>query len=265
MSLTKSFLALIPFLFFLNASLTSQNLDAYQKEYFVAKSDTLPYRILYPKNYDTTKEYPLLLFLHGSGERGHDNELQLVHGASLFLKETIRDEFPAIVVFPQCQAGLSWNNLTVGYGANGLNVFNYPATIEPNGQLDLVEGLLDQLKTALAIDQNRMYLGGLSMGGMGTFELLHRNPNTFAAAFAICGGANPDIARNIKNTPLWIFHGDTDNVVPYRNSTVMYEALKAQKTDVKLTLYPEVGHDSWTYAFAEPDLLPWLLSKQRKN
>jgi len=264
MSLTKPFLVLIPFLFLLNTSLNGQNLDAYQKELFIVKSDTLPYRILYPKNYDSTKKYPLLLFLHGSGERGHDNELQLVHGSSLFLKETIRDEFPAIVVFPQCQAGLSWNNSTVEF-TDGARIYSYPSKIEPNEQLDLVEGLLAQLKTVVAVDQNRIYLGGLSMGGMGTFELLHRNPNTFAAAFAICGGANPAIAKNIKSTPIWIFHGDTDQVVPFRYSFGMFEGLKSQKADVKLTLYHNVGHDSWTNAFAEPKLLPWLLSKHKKN
>jgi len=264
MSLTKSFLALTPFLFFMNMSLFCQDLGLYQKEVFISKLDTLPYRILYPKNYDATKEYPLLLFLHGSGERGHDNELQMVHGSSLFLKESIRDEFPAIVVFPQCQTDVSWNNSTVNY-ALGAKTYSYPATIEPNGQLDLVEGLLAHLKTEFIVDQNRMYLGGLSMGGMGTFELLHRNPNTFAAAFAICGGANPKIVKNIKSTPIWIFHGEVDNVVPVVYSKQMFHSLKAVKADVKLTLYPEVGHDSWTNAFAEPELLPWLFSKQRKN
>lgn len=264
MSLSKRLFALVPFLFFLNTSLSGQNLDAYQKELFIVKSDTLPYRILYPKNYDANKTYPLLLFLHGSGERGHDNELQLVHGSSLFLKETVRDEFPAIVVFPQCQANLSWNNATVNYKL-GIREYNFPDTIEPNGQLDLVEGLLTQLRTTIAVDQNRIYLGGLSMGGMGTFELLHRNPNTFAAAFAICGGANPSIAKHIKNTPLWIFHGDADIVVPAMYSVEMYEALKAQKADVTINVYPNVNHDSWTKAFDEPELLPWLFSKRRKH
>ena len=264
MSLTKPLLALIPLLFMLNTSLSAQNLDAYQKELFIVKSDTLPYRILYPKNYDTTKKYPLLLFLHGSGERGHDNELQLVHGASLFLKELVRDEFPAVVVFPQCQTNLSWNNSKVEY-TNGARIYSYPPTIEPNSQLDLVEGLLAQLKTEVAVNQDRIYLGGLSMGGMGTFELLHRNPNTFAAAFAICGGANPKIASKIRSTPLWIFHGDADVVVPAKYSIGMYEALKAQKADVTLNLYPNVTHDSWTKTFTEPELLPWLFSKQRKH
>ncbi|MEM7085488.1 MAG: prolyl oligopeptidase family serine peptidase [Bacteroidota bacterium] len=241
-----------------------QGLDAFKKELYISKSDTLPYRILYPKNYDHGKKYPLLLFLHGSGERGDDNELQLVHGASLFLKEAVREEFPAIVVFPQCQSNLSWNNARVEF-INYSRVYRFPATVEPNGQLDLAEGLLAYLKSELPVDLNRMYLGGLSMGGMGTFELLHRNPNTFAAAFAICGGANPEIANRIKNTPLWIFHGDTDNVVPYTNSTLIYEALKTQQADVKITIYPEIGHDSWTPAFAEPELLPWLFSKERKD
>ena len=148
---------------------------------------------------------------------------------------------------------------------NGTRIYTYPAKIEPNEQLDLVEGLLAYLKTIVSVDQNKMYLGGLSMGGMGTFELLNRNPNTFAAAFAICGGANPAIAKKIKNTPLWIFHGDMDQVVPYRYSIGIFEGLKSQKADVKLTLYPNVGHDSWTNAFDEPELLPWLLSRHRKN
>lgn len=244
----------------LNSS--AQNLDAYKKEVFIKDNDSLPYRILLPKNFDSNKRYPLILFLHGSGERGSDNELQLTHGADLFLKEQIRNTYEAIVVFPQCPSNWLWTN--VRYGRDGYKeVNNFPSEINYNFPLNMVEGLINSLKETYKLDLNRLYVGGLSIGGMGTFELVHRNPNLFAAAFPICGGSNPKIAEEIKNTSLWIFHGDSDNVVPSSLSINMYKALKALNADVKLTIYPGVGHDSWTNTFAEPDLLKWLFSKSK--
>lgn len=256
------FVLFITFLVGYPVNTYAQNLDAYKKEIFVKDNDSLPYRILLPKNFDSNKRYPLILFLHGSGERGSDNELQLTHGSDLFLKEQVRDTYEAIVVFPQCASNMSWTN--VRFGRNGYNeVFNFPSEISYNLHLNLVEGLIISLKETFKLDMNRLYVGGLSLGGMGTFELVHRNPNLFAAAFPICGGSNPLIAEEIKNTSLWIFHGDADNVVPPELSTKMYQALKAVNADVKLTIYPGVGHDSWTNTFAEPDLLKWLFSKTK--
>ncbi len=237
----------------------SQSKSDFTKEIFVSATDTLPYRMLLPIDYDENKNYPIVLFLHGSGERGNDNELQLKHGANLFLKPEVRKNFPAIVVFPQCKATMSWNNSTYSI-EDGKRTFTYPSTVEPNLHIDLLTSLLEDLKTKLAIDHKRIYVGGLSMGGMGTFELVHQNPNTFAAAFAICGGANPKISEKIKNLPWWIFHGEADEVVPPIYSQEMYEALKKEGADVRFTLYPNVNHDSWTKAFAEPELLPWLFS-----
>ncbi|MEL6811082.1 MAG: prolyl oligopeptidase family serine peptidase [Bacteroidota bacterium] len=244
------------------SSTLAQDYSAYKKERFVKGQDTLPYRILLPKNYDATKKYPMILFLHGSGERGSDNELQLTHGADLFLKPEVQAQFPAIVVFPQCKENRSWNNTAYNI-AYGKRVFNYPAVVKPNVHQELLESLIDNLKSEYPIDAQRLYIGGLSMGGMGTFEAVLRNPDLFAAAFAICGGANPRISETLSNTPFWIFHGEQDNVVPIQGSRKIYEALKEKNADVKFTAYPGVEHDSWTNAFAEPELLPWLFSKSR--
>jgi len=241
----------------------AQESPSYSKELYTSQNDTLPYRLLLPKNYKKNKKYPLLIFLHGSGERGNDNEAQLVHGSTLFLDQKVRDEFPAIVVFPQCKANASWNSVRYGE-ENGRRVFNFPSAPEANKQLELVEELMDFFLKNYKIDNERIYLGGLSMGGMGAFELLLRNPDTFAAVFPICGGANPETASTIKNTPLWIFHGAEDAVVPPKYSQDIYQALKKENARVQFTMYPNVGHDSWTPAFAEAQLLPWLFSNKRK-
>jgi len=240
----------------------AQDYSTYKKERFVQGKDTLPYRILLPKDYDDSKKYPLILFLHGSGERGNDNELQLTHGADLFLKPEVQDEFPAIVVFPQCKENMSWNNIRYNT-SNGRPVITYSAQVTPNLHQDLLEDMIEELQSNLSIDEDRLYIGGLSMGGMGTFEVVMRNPDLFAAAFAICGGANPRIAETLSQTPFWIFHGDMDNIVPIDGSEEIYKALKKHNADVKFTVYPNVRHDSWTNAFAEPKLLPWLFSKSR--
>ncbi|MDC8003400.1 prolyl oligopeptidase family serine peptidase [Aureisphaera galaxeae] len=253
-------LFLLPLLLLIFGSGVAQTKPTYEKELFVSQKDTLPYRILFPKDFNEQKSYPLLVFLHGSGERGNDNEAQLVHGSYLFLEASVRKTYPAIVVFPQCPTGKSWNNATTRESFQG-RIFDYPETIEENETLDLLEGLLKDIQQRHLIDEQRIYLGGLSMGGMGTFEMLHRNPELFAAAFAICGGANPKIAEKIKDTPIWIFHGKKDDVVPAHYSEKMHEALKAAGGNSTITLYPKVKHDSWTNTFEEPQLLPWLFSK----
>jgi predicted peptidase len=128
----------------------------------------------------------------------------------------------------------------------------------------LVLKLLDELLHESYIDNDRVYLGGLSMGGMGTFDLVSLKPRTFAAAFPICGGGNPGTARKISRvTSFWIFHGAEDDVVDPEYSAVMAEALKKHKGKVKFTIYPDTDHNSWDKAFAEPELLPWVFSNRR--
>lgn len=240
----------------------SQEPSPYKKKVFESERGTMPYRLLLPEDYDATKKYPLVLFLHGSGERGNDNEAQLVHGSGLFLKEDVRKKYPAIVVFPQCAANDSWAKVDVK-GEWGNREFVFFDDAEPTRAMELLEELIDYLKDQYPIDSKRMYVGGLSMGGMGTFELVRRNPRTFVAAFPICGGANPEIAKKLRKTAWWVFHGEADNVVPPKYSTQMVKALEDVGAEVRYSLYPDVGHDSWTNTFAEPDLLPWLFSRSK--
>lgn len=243
-------------------TLFAQDFSMFEKKAFTQGSGVLPYRLLLPKDYDAKKKYPVILFLHGSGERGTDNEKQLTHGAGLFLRDSIRDSYPAIVVFPQCAEKSSWARIKVD-GEWGNRTFTFYKKGQPTQEMLLLEGLIKELKGTFSIKKNQMIVGGLSMGGFGTFELVNRNPGMFSAAFPICGGANPKIAGRLTKTDWWVFHGGADDVVPPQYSTQMVEALKAKKAKVRYSLYPAVKHNSWDYAFKESELVPWLFSKSR--
>lgn len=242
---------------------TAQDKSLFTKEVLVVKGDSLPYRILLPLNYDKSKKYPLIIFLHGSGERGNDNEIQLVHGASLFLRDSIREKYPAIVVFPQCAVNSSWAKMQYDKDSAGGRVFVFPTGGEPTIMMDLTEQLIKKLCKDFKVSKKQLYVGGLSMGGMGTFEIVRRNPKIFAAAFPICGGANPLVAPVLTKTAWWVFHGGKDNVVPPKLSVLMVEALQKEQADVQFTLYPEANHNSWDNAFAESGLMMWLFSKHK--
>lgn len=216
--------------------------------------------MLLPERYDQSRKYPLILVLHGAGERGNDNEKQLLHGSKLFLDSTNRKKFPAIVVFPQCPAESYWSSVEIDRTKTPLALdFDYsrPAT-DP---LTLTMMLLNELIGSEKIDTRRIYITGLSMGGMGTFEAIHRYPDTFAAALPICGGG--DTARYKKvETPFWVFHGVDDDVVDVDYSTAMVDKLKELKVKVKYTEYPGVKHNSWDNAFAEKKFLKWMFRKK---
>jgi predicted peptidase len=239
----------------------AQDKSLFKKEIYVSGSDTLPYRILLPLNYDVSKKYPLILVLHGAGERGNDNESQLVHGSYLFLKDSVRQQYPGIVVFPQCAANSFWSNAEFKFdSATGKGRLYFLAAGEPTLSMKLAQELLKKIIDDYPVNKKQIYVGGLSMGGMGTFEIVRRNPQLFAAAFPICGGGATATATLIKKVKWWVFHGDADDVVPPNLSVEMVEALKAAGADVKFSLYPGVNHNSWDNAFAEPELLQWLFS-----
>lgn len=245
-------------------SLTAQENIDYQPAIFTKSSDTLNYRILKPLNFDSTKKYPLVLFMHGSGERGNDNKAQLVHGSTLFTTKENREKYNAFVVFPQCPANSYWANIDYTQKENGLGfVFKEGST--PMKPLKLVMQLMDSLVTNPNIDTSKVYVSGLSMGGMATFELLYRRPGMFAAAIPICGGAHPATAKvYAKKTPVWVIHGADDDIINPKYSIEMVEAIKAAGGSPRLSIYDNTGHDSWTKAFAEPDFLAWLFSKEKK-
>jgi predicted peptidase len=236
-----------------------------KKEYKYAEGKILPYRILYPDNYDKSKKYPLVLFLHGAGERGTDNEKQLMHGAALFLNEENRRKFQAIVVFPQCPAESFWSSVSIDRNESPIRFrFNYDNAI--TWPLAAVEKLTTELLVTESIDKKRCYISGLSMGGMGTYEMVYRFPKLFAAAMPICGGGdNIRYDERIKRTAFWVFHGDADAVVRVNESRVMVEKLKSLKAIVTYTEYKNVNHNSWDNAFAEPTFISWMFSHKRKK
>lgn len=259
----KIYVVVIIVIFYLPAF--AQDLSLYQKHFFISNGDTMPYRLLLPENYDAAKKYPLVFFLHGAGEKGNDNEKQLVHGAKLFLSEEYRKDYPALVVFPQCAQNSFWSNVAFSQDQDGKRKFDFLTEGDPTKAMVLAQGLLNQLLGSYSIQRKQVYTGGLSMGGMGAFELVRRNPALFAAAIPICGGANPATAAQLKKTSWWIFHGAKDDVVPPVLSQQMYESLLKVKAKVKFTLYPEANHNSWDAAFAEKELMPWLFAQQLKR
>ena len=247
-------------------SATAQDMNLYEKRmYNDETTGGLPYRILYPENYNRAKKYPLVLFLHGGGERGHDNEKQLTHGAALFLREENRKTFPCIVVIPQCPENQYWASADVDRSTTPFTIaFNYgsQATLPLKAALSLVQ----QLISDESVDRRKVYVMGLSMGGMGTFEAVYRSPGLFAAAIPICGGGDVQRYDNrVKKTSFRIFHGARDNVVDVKYSRNMVERLKQLKANVHYTEYPDAQHNSWDNAFAAPDLLRWLFSNRLKK
>lgn len=250
---------LLPLLLPAQTTAPDPELALYEKRLLqTTDGQLLPYRILFPEGYERGKRYPLVLFLHAAGERGRDNEAQLAHGARLFLGKKTRKDYPAIVVFPQCAPDEYWTPLS----PEGKN-WNFPFNATPQPSLQRVIELLAELEKKEAIDKQRIYLMGLSMGGFAAFELLARFPKRFAAAVSVAGGGNPLLAPLYgSNANLWIFHGARDNVVPPAYSRQMNEALALLGANVRYTEYPEEKHESWNAAFAEQGLLPWLFANR---
>lgn len=249
---------------FVSTMAFAQDFSAFQAKHLVHRGDTLPYRILYPEGYNPEGSYPVLFFLHGAGERGNDNQKQLVHGAKLFLEDSIRTAFPAIVVFPQCPAESYWSNVDIQSTEAGGREFYFRTKGKPSTAMSLFLRLVKHIGKHEAVDAQRVYIGGLSMGAMGTFEALRRKPKIFAAAFAICGGDNTANVKKYAHVPLWIFHGEQDNVVPPTHSHVLVTELKRLGASPQASFYPTANHNSWDDAFAEPDLIPWLFSNTKK-
>jgi predicted peptidase len=198
------------------------------------------YLLALPEGYkaDAKETWPLLVFLHGSGERGTDLNLIKKHGPPKLVAEGQR--FPGIVASLQCESGQIW---------------------DPHG----VKAVVDDLIQRHRVDAKRVYLTGLSLGGFGTWDTAMEYPETFAAIVPICGGAGVRwvMAERIKDLPCWIFHGDQDTAVPVEFSTKMHGALTKAGSKAKLTVYPGVGHDCWTQTYADPKLWEWLFAQRR--
>ncbi len=230
--------------------------DSFVREEFQSGGLTLRYRLLAPAA-DRTKP-PLVLFLHGAGERGDDNAAQLTHGVVEFQRR--QAEHPCFVLVPQCPAGRKWVEVDWG-GAGGSGTF--PA--EPSEPLRLAVEVMDGLVAAGRVDPDRLYVTGLSMGGYGTWYAAGMPGSRFAAAAPICGGGDPEWAKRYLDLPLWAFHGSDDRAVPVGRSREMIEAIKAAGGDPKYTEYPAVGHDSWTRTYADDAFHEWLFAQRRQT
>lgn len=214
----------------------SQSAAKFEKQ--VVKTLKADYLLYLPKDYgkEADKKWPLMIFLHGSGESGSDLDKVKQHGLPKLI--AAGKEFPFLVVSPQSPGG-GWN-------------------------VEVMNGLLDEIMSKYKVDADRVYLTGLSMGGYGTWAWALDSPNRFAAIAPICGGGTPRRARALKNVPVWVFHGAKDPTVPVKESEDMVAALKkADTVEVKFTVYPDAGHDSWTATYDNPELYDWLLKHSR--
>ena len=244
------------FTFFILSCSDIKIIPDYEK--FTAEIGELNYRILYPKNFDESKKYPLTLFLHGIGERGDDNELQLKYIDKVFLNTKNYNYFPSLVIFPQAPLNDNWSSRIL-IDNEIRQVF--PKDAKPTNSLQLVIKLMDSMVREDFIDNKRVYLSGLSNGAMGSFELLKNRPNMFASAVLICGGGDPKWAKDFaKTTPVWVAHGAKDIDVHPLFSIEMVESIIIEGGSPKFTLYEDVYHDSWNNVFEDPEYLEWLFS-----
>lgn len=210
----------------------------FQKKQFTAtitKQVSAPYLLYVPPEYDDQagRSWPFILFLHGAGQCGED----LVHvrdeGLPQFIART--PGFPFVVAAPQCPCGEWWD-------------------------IDMLSALMTTLLEHLNIDKTRLYLTGLSLGGMGTWDLAARHPDWFAAIAPICGPVDAANAPKLKHIPIWVFHGEQDPHVPIAESIDMVEALQREGADVRFTIYPDGGHNVWDDTYSDPELYEWFLS-----
>jgi predicted peptidase len=219
----------------------------------------MPYRLAVPEKVEPGKSYPLILFMHGAGERGSDNTKQLKHGIASILENAAKLNEPCFLIAPQCPSEIWWADLDE-------RKLRLKAASAPNPRLEAVIALVDDFSKSHPVDPKRLYITGISMGGFATWYILGQQPDKFAAALPICGGGDPipELVSRFKDVPLWTFHGDKDTVVPVEASLDMIAALERAGGKPKLTVYPGVQHDSWTRTYADPEPLRWLLSQRKK-
>ncbi len=199
---------------------------------------SINYLLYLPKNYNTGEKFPFMLFLHGAGERGNDLEMLKKHGPPRLIAEG--KDFPFIIVSPQCPPGIRWKTNTL-------------------------IALIDEIIKNYNVDEDRIYVTGLSMGGYGTWKLANEIPERLAAVIPICGWGDPWTICEIGDLPVWAFHGEKDNVVPVQRSKDLVDALKRCNANVNFTIYPDAEHDSWTKTYDNPQIYEWLLKQNKSN
>ena len=227
------------------------------KTYTSSEGQTIGYRIHVPAAATNGAEaVPLVLFLHGAGERGADNVAQIKHGVPSLL-EYIAAGHPAILVAPQCPTNMTWVS-------SPWRATSHTMPGAPSKPLQAVVEMLDREIAALPVDTSRLYVTGISMGGYGTWDMLQRFPDRFAAGMPICGGGDTHLAARLVDIPLHVVHGDQDNAVPVVRSRTMVEAIRAAGgTRVEYVEHAGAGHNVWTRTYADLKNLEWLFSQKK--
>ena len=221
------------------------------------KEEPFKWRLLKPETIDSGKKYPVILFLHGAGERGDDGKLQLKYFGETISTPENRQKYPCFVIIPQCRVGKEWANYkwdkNVGEQAKN-----------PSDQAKVALGILDEVLKTYPCDEKRLYLTGISMGGYGSWDLATRDPDKFACIVPICGGGPESQAAKLIKLPIWCFHGDADTGVPVERSRKMIAAVKAAGGEPKYTEYPGVGHNSWERTYNNPEVIAWIFEQKKE-
>ncbi|MFM8291968.1 MAG: dienelactone hydrolase family protein [Planctomycetia bacterium] len=235
--------------------------EGFEERKVAATEDGKPvefrYRLMRPATVAADVKYPLVLFLHGAGERGSDNEKQLEYLPTWLAEDARRQKYPCFVLAPQCRTDRRWVEI------DWSDKKSLPQKPEMTVDMTAAVAALDATMKTEPVDPGRVYLTGISMGGYGSWDLAARLPARFAAVIPICGGGDEATARKLEGLPIWCFHGDADEAVPVERSRTMVEAVKAAGGKVQYTEYKSVGHDSWTPAYRDPATLDWLFGQKR--
>jgi predicted peptidase len=216
----------------------TQHSQVFKKK--ITRTVSCDYLLFLPEDYGKKQQrWPLMVFLHGAGERGSDLKKVKVHGPPKIVEN--KKDFPFIVVSPQCPEGDWWTD-----------------------KVEVLINLVDDIAARYKVDKKRIYLTGLSMGGYGTWSLASAYPERFAAMAPICGGGSRIMSLRLKDIPIWVFHGAKDRVVPLEESEDMVNAIRKRGGNVKFTIYPDAGHDSWTDSYNNQELYDWFLEHRKK-
>ena len=218
---------------------------------------SLNYRFHAPAKVEPGRKYPLVLFLHGAGERGNDNAMQLVHGVWPILSYMKEKGIEGYLIAPQCPGGQQWVDTPWGLIAHKM-----PA--KPSAAMALAMELLEKTVKECPVDPRRVYVTGISMGGYGTWDIVQRRPELFAAAMPVCGGGDASLAWKIRSVPIWVFHGDRDTAVPFVRSRQMVSALWQCDGNVRYREYPGVGHNCWVATYDDHVVLDWFFGQVKK-
>ncbi|MDA1017357.1 MAG: dienelactone hydrolase family protein, partial [Planctomycetota bacterium] len=223
------------------------------------KDATFNYRLMRPRNVAAGQSYPLIVFLHGAGERGSDNKRQLFYLPEQMAQPEFRETYPCYLLAPQCQSGKQWVDVPWA------DKKSTPMAKSPSHQMQAAIAMIERTLKDEAVDPDRVYLTGLSMGGYGSWDLAARRPEWFAAVAPICGGGDERQADRLAKIPLWAFHGDADGAVPVGRTRSMIEAIRKAGGKPKYTEFPGVGHNSWNPAYRQKDgVIPWMFQQARK-